>query len=82
VDKLGINLSPQMPLDPTTHPHTLTVRILCQELHANAPSVESKLGGVDHRHLRLGMIMPEHKYIHITTDVEPYKYPKKPVVAA
>jgi hypothetical protein len=77
----GTHALPHDPLTPlvaTTTPTTWTVRILCQELYADAQSVETRLGGGEHGHL--GMLMPNAEYTLISHAATPYVYPHKPAV--
>ena len=67
---------PLTPLDPNSPPTAFTVRLLCQELYANAQSVDSILGGGAHGHL--GMVMPDYDYVVMANDAEPYDFPEKP----
>jgi hypothetical protein len=69
---------PITPLDPNAPPTALTIRLLCQELYANAQSVESKLGGGGHGHL--GMLMPDAEYTQLSLNGDPYVMPVKPPV--
>jgi hypothetical protein len=77
----GTHALPHNPLTPlvtTKTPTAWTVRILRQELYANAQSVETRLGGGEHGHL--GMLMPNNEYILISQGGAPYVYPNVPNV--
>jgi hypothetical protein len=69
---------PLTALNPDEPPNATTIRTLCQELYANAQSVESKLGGGGHGHL--GMLMPGPEYITYSINGTPYVPPDKPPV--
>lgn len=69
---------PLTPLDPQEPPTAASIRLLCQELYANAQSVESKLGGGGHGHL--GMLMPDPEYTQLSLNGAAYILPNKPPV--
>jgi hypothetical protein len=77
VNVFQLTHDPLTKLDPDTPPNTVTVRLLCRELYANARDVPSTLGGGRHGHL--GMVMPDDEYILISHDAESYEAPDKPV---
>jgi hypothetical protein len=69
---------PLTALNPSAPPTATTIRHLCQELYANAQSVESKLGGGGHGHL--GMLMPAPEYMLLSLNGDAYIIPVKPPV--
>ena len=67
---------PLTPLDTSTRPTPRTIRLLRQELYANACSVRSTMGGGNHGHL--GMLMPNEEYVLISNGGIPYVAPDGP----
>ena len=64
-------------MDPGSEPTPRTVRILREELYANACAIPSTLGGGAHGHL--GMIMPNAQYITLSAGGAAYVDPVPPV---
>jgi hypothetical protein len=67
---------PLTPLDPLTSPTPSTIRLLEQELYANAKAIPSDLGGGLQGHI--GLLMPDAEYLALAPNMIGYVTPVCP----